>query len=309
MVATIPRLTALKLEVDTSPAAFGLLRDSSDALADPVELRARVEQDGYLYIPGFFERDDILAARRVVCERLQADGWIDPDYPAEEAVCVPGKDIGWAPQYAENNPAIDRIVFGDRILNFYSRLLGGPARAFDYKWFRPCSTNQNGAPPHCDIVYMGRGTHRLYTAWIPYGDVSFEMGGLMMLEGSYRQRDRLKNYTSRDVDTYCVNYPDGAEIADGKKTWHWSGWLTNNPVSLREKLGGRWLTAEFKVGDLLTFSMFTIHAFLDNQTKQMRITSDTRYQLASDPVDERWISIDGQPPIAHGPTGKRGRIC
>jgi hypothetical protein len=50
-----------------------------------------------------------------------------------------------------------------------------------------------------------------------------------------------------------------------------------------------------------------IHASLDNRTTdRVRISTDTRYQLASEPIDERWI---GENPIGHGMAGKRGRIC
>ena len=63
---------------------------------------------------------------------------------------------------------------------------------------------------------------------------------------------------------------------------------------------------EIKPGDLLTFKMTVVHASLDNQTDRIRISSDTRYQRASQPADERWI---GWNPAAHGPRAKRGRIC
>jgi hypothetical protein len=77
-------------------------------------------------------------------------------------------------------------------------------------------------------------------------------------------------------------------------------------VTLREKLGGRWLTTEFRMGDVLTFTMGTVHASLDNHTNRFRLSSDSRYQLASEPIDDRWI---GEKPPAHGPQGKRTRIC
>lgn len=38
----------------------------------------------------------------------------------------------------------------------------------------------------------------------------------------------------------------------------------------------------------------------------LRLSTDTRYQLASEPVDERWI---GENPIAHGLDAKKGMIC
>jgi hypothetical protein len=77
-------------------------------------------------------------------------------------------------------------------------------------------------------------------------------------------------------------------------------------VRLRETLGGRWLTAEFRMGDLLTFPMYTVHASLDNQTDRIRLSTDSRYQSAAEPADPRWI---GEQPIAHGVAGRRGRIC
>lgn len=303
---TLPHPVALKYELDTRPEAFGKMRESNDISQNAEALKKRMSEDGYLVLRNLLKRDDVIKARMDICKKLHTEGFIEGGYDEKKAICIKGKEIGWAPHYAENNPLIKDVVFSKELLSFFELFLGGDIRHFDYIWFRPCSTGINGAPPHCDIVYMGRGTQNLYTVWIPYSDVSYEMGPLMILEDSYRQRNRLSKYTSRDVDTYCTNYPDAQEIADGRKTWQWDGWLTNNPYSLREKYNTRWLTTEFNMGDVLIFSMFTIHAFLDNQSANMRITSDTRYQLASEPIDERWV---GDTPIAHGVTGKRGKIC
>jgi hypothetical protein len=77
-------------------------------------------------------------------------------------------------------------------------------------------------------------------------------------------------------------------------------------MQIQHSLGGRWLTTEYRASDVLIFSIFTVHASLDNQSDRVRISSDSRYQLASDPVDERWV---GEKPIGHSQAGKRGRIC
>ena len=74
----------------------------------------------------------------------------------------------------------------------------------------------------------------------------------------------------------------------------------------RHELGGRWLTADYCMGDLLVFSMYTMHASTDNHTAQIRLSSDSRYQLASDPVDDRWIGDD--PPL-HGIRAHKAMIC
>jgi len=71
-------------------------------------------------------------------------------------------------------------------------------------------------------------------------------------------------------------------------------------------LGGRWLTTDFKAGDVLSFGMGTVHASLDNHSNCFRLSSDSRYQLASLPVDERWV---GRNPIGHGIAGNQGRAC
>ena len=55
-------------------------------------------------------------------------------------------------------------------------------------------------------------------------------------------------------------------------------------------------TSSFEMGDVLIFGMYTMHASLDNTTNRFRLSTDTRYQRADEPVDERWI---GDNPIAH----------
>jgi len=63
-----------------------------------------------------------------------------------------------------------------------------------------------------------------------------------------------------------------------------------------DRYGGKWHTSTFKVGDVLIFGMFTMHGSLNNVTNRFRLSADTRYQLASESVDERWM---GEDPMAH----------
>jgi hypothetical protein len=305
MVTSSP-LFSYQHELDASPEAFGELRSSADFLGQPAVLNQRLEEDGYLFIPGFFNRDLILTARAAVTDRLAAEGALDPACPAIDGMCRAGKALGYRGDLAKDNPAIDRIVYGPELLGFYAELFGEPVRHFDHTWFRAISRGQ-GTPPHCDLVYMSRGTHQLLSCWIPYGEVPLEVGGLMVLEHSHRQAARLRNYLEVDVDLYCENNPREVEKVKGKGGWSHPGWLTNNPATLRKKLGGRWLTCEhWQPGDFLTFKMTTIHASLDNQTDRVRLSSDTRYQRASQPADARWV---GANPAGHGPRAKQGMIC
>jgi len=315
MQATLPRILAKGHALDLSEGSFGELRRSDDVAADPAALRERFAEDGYLFLPGFFARADIAEARRHLTEVMAAKGLLDPTQPVGDAVKRDGADMSFL---ADPRPAVDfmnslartnapmqRLLYSGKLIGWFEGFFNESVRHFDFTWVRTMGKGF-GTDPHCDNVYMGRGSSRLCSVWVPYGDLTFEIGGLMMLEGSHRQAARLKNYLSRDVDVYCENRAEAARIKSGEIPWKWGGVLSNNPYSLREHLGGRWLTTEYRMGDVLIFGMTTVHASLDNQTRQFRFSTDTRYQPASEPIDERWV---GENPIGHGPGAKRGMIC
>lgn len=300
-------LTSVGHRLDTREEAFGELRDSSYLAGDGEGLRARMEEDGYLFLRGYFERDDVLAARREIVHRLAEEGALEPGTAPMEAILAKDRKSSFRPDLTAQNAPLQRLLYSGRMMDFYECFFDEPVRHFDFTWLRAMGPGR-GTQPHCDVVYMGRGTReKLLTAWTPLGDAPLELGGLMVLEGSHLQHQRLRHYLDRDVDTYCTNGRHASEIESGTKSWEWSGALAKNPASLREKLGGRWLTTNFEAGDLLTFGMHTVHASLDNATPdRIRFSSDSRYQPASLPADERWI---GPNPIAHSRAGKRGRIC
>ena len=305
-VATaLPQLRSYGHDLDMDDDKVGLLRDSSDAAEDFAELRRRFEEDGYLYMKGYLDKDVVHAARRSITDRLAAAGMLDPAFPPMEAACKPDSGYGFRPDMTNHNPEVHALLYEGRLTEFYRQFFAEEIRHYDFTWLRAIGPGK-GTNPHCDLPYMGRGTHRHMTCWMPYGDISFELGGLMVLEGSHKRMDLLENYVYRDVDTYCENKPDQAKRAkDGG--WTFTGTLSHNPPVVRNKFGGRWLTTEFAPGDFLTFGMFLVHASLDNQTtNRLRISSDSRYQRASEPIDERWV---GANPPGHALAGKRGRIC
>jgi len=303
-------LTYLGKPVDTSPSAFGELRSSIHLLQDPEMLRSRMEEDGYLYLPGLLHRDEVLAAREEVLRRLDAQGCIDRGYPLLDA--VPSRDVtdGFVHKLAEENQPLEQAIFHGPMMDFYRDFLGGPVRHFDYIWLRAKRPGTTDAtPPHLDVVFMGRGTRKLYTSWTPLEDIPMEKGGLMVLEGSHKLDDLRNGYGAMDVDTYCENKSEAAAIRSGEKQWEdrvHNGQYQMDAVEARAHLGGRWLTADYRAGDVLVFCVYLMHASLDNHTRGFRASTDSRYQLASEPVDDRWI---GKNPKAHGPLGKVGMIC
>lgn len=58
--------------------------------------------------------------------------------------------------------------------------------------------------------------------------------------------------------------------------------------------GSQWVTTDYKAGDLLVFSMHTMHGAVTNTaTPQLRLSADIRFQPRSHAVDNRYT--------AHGP--------
>ncbi|HEY9905023.1 MAG TPA: phytanoyl-CoA dioxygenase family protein [Candidatus Sericytochromatia bacterium] len=319
-------LCSLGYELDCHPNAFGHLKNSSDlyqvSLKDTTplqandtsklnlqsleifdELRRRMLEDGYLYLPGLLNPQAIWRARLEIAESLAAEGSLASDYSIMDCVARSGLSMSFRPDLALKSPTLKQLLYSGTLMEFFQGFLAGNVRPYDYTWLRAVAPGW-GTYPHCDIVYMGRGTHNLYTVWTPLGDISWDMGGLMILENSHRLENIKNRYGLRDVDSYCENRKNAQLYASNQK-W-WDGALSKNPVSLRQRYGGRWLSNEFKAGDVLIFSMFTIHASLDNHSQFIRLSSDSRYQLASEPVDERWIGIH---PIGHSTAAKRGRLC
>jgi hypothetical protein len=301
---SLPALYSGGHKLDEGDSALGILKASCDAHTDRELLQGHLAVDGYLFLRGALKREEVLAARRHILTQLEVEGSLDPSAPLMEGKPKPGVKLQFRADLAEkSNHALQHLLYQPQgnLMQFFSSFLGGEVRHFDYTWLR-CVSPGPSTPSHCDIVYMGRGTRKLYTAWVPLGDADFELGGLMILEGSHKNERLQKTYGRRDVDLYCSNRPD-----DGARTAYGSnGAFSENANKVRHSLGGRWLTAEYSAGDVVIFGMDLVHGGSDNQSNRLRISSDSRYQLASEPVDERWV---GEKPLGHGSAGKRGRVC
>lgn len=284
-------LTSHGYVFDLDSSAFGELRDSSELVGNVAALRARIQEDGYLLLRRFLDRDLVLAARQELVEKLDSVGLIDRRYPLVEAIYSGNNNqLGAIDRRAfaknlRNGPALQEVLRQGRIISFFEAFLGGSVRSFDYIWVRNVRVGA-ATGCHIDWVYMGRGTRNLYTTWTPMGSVPLVEGPLAILEGSHRIEELQNTYGAIDVDR-------------DKDHGYIGGWLTKDVTSVQKRYGGRWLTTEFEPGDILVFGMFLLHCSLDNKSpiNRIRLSTDTRYQLASEPADERWI---GEEPFGHG---------
>jgi hypothetical protein len=304
----MPRLISTGTEID--PDTVDWLESSADALSDPAELRGRMARSGYLYMPGLLNREWVEAARASVCQKLAADGYLDPARPTGDAVWNRQKIVKFKPEYATGNPVVERLLYSGEMIAFFDTFFGRPTLHYDFTWLRAVCPGK-GTSSHCDVVYMGRGERQqLFTVWTPLGDIDLDQGGLVVLEGSNNFEALKQTYGNHDVDTHCTNKPNSDGWREGVSwlpgtTGH-AGALGEDPNAVRRAVGGTWRTTEFRAGDALIFSCHTVHASLDNQSDRIRLSTDSRYQPIGTVVDERWV---GANPIAHSQAGKRGKIC
>ena len=273
-------LTMNKIEMELGGKYLGLLREANDLLDDQQALHARMEEDGYLLIRGLHNIEKVKATRKFLLEKLDENEQINRSHPLDEAIPAEGKrGMFWGGnQKVTHQPTFLNLVESPEIMNFCEDYYNAPVLTYDYKWLRVVAPGSfTGA--HYDIVYMGRGTRNLLTCWTPISDVSFDMAPLIVLVGSHRFEVLKETYGKMDVDRD-----------------HVTGSFSYDPIELVDRYGGQWQTSEFKMGDVLIFSMYTMHSSLDNMSNRFRLSTDTRYQRADEPVDERWI---GENPKAH----------
>lgn len=273
-------LTMNKIEMELGGKYLGLLRDANELLEQPDALKARIEEDGYLFIRGLHDRGKVKATRRFLLEKLDENQQLDRSYPLDDAIPAEGKrGMFWGGNKAvTHQPAFLNLVESPEIMNFCEHYYDAPVITYDYKWLRVIGPGGfSGA--HYDIVYMGRGTKNLMTVWTPISDISFDMAPLLVLVGSHRFEVLKDTYGKMDVDRD-----------------HVTGSFSYDPVELVDRYGGQWQTSEFQMGDVVILGMYTMHASLDNTSNRFRLSTDTRYQRADEPVDERWI---GENPMAH----------
>jgi phytanoyl-CoA dioxygenase PhyH len=283
------------IPLDMTPSAFGELRDSTPDLERNRmdELRRRYADEGYLLLRGLLAPAEVDAAAAQVVDSLAARGFIDSRFQPSERIAARRARVSTFGFEAEDHrfDRVRSIALAGRLSAFYARFFDAPPRAFDYVWLRLMAPGQ-ATPPHCDIVYMGRGTHDFCSTWIPLTPVRLDDGPLMVLERSHRVERLRTGYARMDIDKdgnwRKVKLRHGRLFRGGDYSRH--------PRKVGSEFGLRWLTSEFACGDVVVFSPFALHGSLDNRSRRFRISVDARYQRAADPIDERWV---GEHPIAH----------
>lgn len=272
-------------EVTFQSQNLGSLRDCNNLLHDNSGLHSQMEEDGYLLIRGLINRETIIKARETILRYASENGDL-PFKPGNELVDAvynpdgqPARTMG--EKAITHHPDVLEVLEGTELFNFFRGFFGQTSRTFDYKWLRMIPPGR-AAGPHFDVVYMGRGSQRLHTCWIPFGDVPVEKGTLAILVGSHN----LPSFNT-------IRQTYGQTDVDRDRT---PGHFGTDPLEISKQFGGVWKTTDFEAGDVIIFTMYTLHTSTRNMSDQWRISCDIRFQPETDSVDNRWV---GENPEAH----------
>ena len=249
--------------------AFLPMEISNDLLDDTAGLRARFEEDGYLYFSQVIDPSRIQQLRRRMLQVLDECGWLAPG-----SVLMRGA-AGVEPR-REGDPEFLRVydelqkleefhtlAHDDRLLAIMRTVLGPTAFPHPLKIARIGFPGhfEVSTPPHQDYP-NNQGTEKLTASWIPVGDIPSELGGLAILRGSHRW-GVLPLTTHLGPGNRCaVLPPDMLESC-------------------------RWVSTDFRSGDVLLFPSQTVHAARHNMSDFFfRLSVDFRYQQEGEALTE-----------------------
>lgn len=248
---------------------YGEFEVSNDSLNNIPLLRSRLREQGYLFFREILDKTALLHIRRDILEKAQQHGIIKDGTAPLDGI-FKGGDFP-APARFETSKLYREILdipsfnaFGTHPLLsvLYSGLLDAEVREHRRRIGRIAfpQSAMNTTSVHQDFFYI-KGSVNTYTNWIPTGYCPKALGGLAVLERS-NHVGLLPHSPAQGAGGFGI------------------------PGEAVEPFGLRWLTTDYRLGDLLLFHSLTIHKALDNVTSdQLRVSLEYRLQSKAEEID------------------------
>lgn len=258
-----------------------LFDDSTPLLGDPTALRARADQDGYLFFKQLLPAEPLLELRRQMLEICSQRGWLAPGHNPMEGLLntdalnqVPDEqmrtDVGVtheAYRAVQKLELFHTIPHHPKLLSLYRTLFGKEAIPHARHIARMITSHPtvHPTPPHQDHIYI-QGTHQTWTCWFPVGNCPREMGSLSILRGSHRQ--------------------GVVSVRPAKGAGGFASLLCPNEID--------WVEGDFALGDVLTFTSCTVHRALRSRHRdRIRLSCDIRFQPIDAEINEASLKPHG----------------
>ena len=250
----------------TDPTPF---RDSTDVIDDGPELLTRMQRDGYLFVRGLLPPELLTPLRLKFLEIARDAGWVAGDEPLAEGIAdLDGFCVEPQPDYMAiyagmyKQQAFHALQHHPALIGLLERMCGETVIPHPRIIARTLFPQREAytTPAHQDFVPI-QGTADTYTAWFPLHDLTPEMGGLQVAEGSH---------TSGVYEYRPSLGAGGMEIVD--------------------PLAGQWRGNTFARGDVLFFHSLCAHKGVANTGRSLRQSVDARFQRLSDPIEPKSLS-------------------
>ncbi len=251
---------------------LGEFRVSNDILDDPIELRRRVDEEGYLFFKRLQDPDWLWDLRRDMLSVIEKGGWLEAGTdPMDGIADISKRCTEGDPEYPAVYHQVYRLESFHRaghwpvVVDTMRKIIDAPVMPHPAKvarlWF-PQFT-EHTTPAHQDFVHF-QGTYETYTCWTPVGDCPRELGGLAILPGTHKARIVYDHHFSLGAGALGVD---------------------------ENRQAGEWLTTDYEIGDCLVFHSLTLHQALPNLSgDRLRISLDNRYQAVGSPVADHMLS-------------------
>ncbi|WP_252272052.1 phytanoyl-CoA dioxygenase family protein [Pseudomonas subflava] len=249
-----------------NPISLSPIRESSALLGDPGALRARFEEEGYLYLKGLLPKAKVQVLQAQIFDICKRKHWFSGDAASFESVepCVVPAVEGEVEYFSvydevQRLEAFHALPHEPALMAVMGILLDETAFPHPLSICRLMFPNnaETTTPPHQDFP-NNQGTTELYACWMPLSDCPVNLGGLAFMPGSHKH-GLLPLQFSLGAGNRQAVLPD----------------------ALQEK---PWVTGDYQQGDVLIFHSLMLHRALDNQTNRMRVSVDYRYQSVRDPL-------------------------
>lgn len=277
--------------IEDTPEKIGWLTPTDPATPMKI-LREQYETQGYIWLKGILNRDEVLAFRRFYFSSYLETGMIKPGTDPVDGI-YSGAEI--------DQQAVKKILFEfvkspeyeafcrmQPILDFYHEFFQDDIYLHKRKIIRHKQPNHwRCTGGHYDLIYLRAGSDRVSSCWIPIGDTPVEMGGLIYLEGSAGlgrqfEADFTANGSNLTPEQRISAYNDNMK----------GSYLSEDLPDLARRINGRWLVADYAAGDMVVHNPYMIHASTVNNDPlgRFRLSTDIRYQSVNDEIDRRWAN-------------------
>ncbi|MFD8248510.1 phytanoyl-CoA dioxygenase family protein [Nocardia sp. NPDC059691] len=225
------------------------------------ELRRRLIREGYLYLPG-------LLAREAVAE---VSGLLESTLAATEFDGFTADSFATVYPRVQRLEAFHRLAHHDALRSLAGGLLGADVFCHPAKVVRIIASagaeSSFATRAHQDFVVQHVASDVL-TVWLPFTDCDERHQGLRLIPGSHRDGFIPVDESLPGARPLYLNVPFDDE---------------------------RWRTAGFRIGDIVVFHSFTVHAGGPNASDRVRLSADIRYQRVSEPIRAEFLRPHGWP--------------